>query len=110
MVQKALGDLIVLRLPVPHRMDRPLPQQQDLPLGVSHQNGGVGGNQQLGASTHQPVNFRQQSQLPGGGEGGLRLVQQVDALSPEPVVNLSLIHICSSSPVTVLPPTWADST
>ena len=79
--------MIVLCLPVPHRMDGLLPQQQYLPLGVSHQNGRVGGNQQLGASTHQPVNFRQQSQLPGGGEGRFGFVQQVDALSPEPVVH-----------------------
>ena len=47
----------------------------------------MGGDDQLGAGLHQPVELRQQGQLPGGGEGRLGLVQQVDALAPKPVVH-----------------------
>ena len=86
-VQKAFGDLIVFCLPVLHRPDGPLPQQQYLPLGVGHQQGGVGGDDQLGAGLHQPVNFRQQGQLPGGGEGLPRARPAGRCLAPKPVVH-----------------------
>ena len=46
----------------------------------------MGGHHKLGALPHQQVNLSQQGELAAGGQGGLRLVQQVEALPAEAVL------------------------
>ena len=86
-LQEPAGDLVVLRVPVGYRLHPILAELQDLRPGEGHQNGRVGGDDELAVLPHQLVQQRQQAQLPGGRQGRLRLVQQVQPLPAEPVLH-----------------------
>ena len=51
--------------------------------GQSRQDGGVGGQDELRPCLGQPVQLAQKGQLPLGGQGGLRLVRQVQPAGTE---------------------------
>ena len=65
-------------------MDGAVVEGEDGRAGKSQQNGGVGGDEKLGAPLGGAVNLRQQCQLPLGGEGRLRLVKQKNAGTAQP--------------------------
>jgi hypothetical protein len=46
----------------------------------------MGGQDELAAGLNQPAHFRQHGQLPGRRQGGLRLVEQIQPISAQPVV------------------------
>ena len=86
-IQKPPGHLVVLRLLIVHQADARFIQEIDPRPRVGHQDGRVGGDNELGLHPHQLVHLPQQRQLPGGRQSRLRLVQEVEAVTAEAVLH-----------------------
>lgn len=88
-VRKLTRDLIMVGVFVLDAFKPMLRRLIDPGVGIAEQDGGVGGDDQLRASVHQLVDLGQEGQLPRRRQCSLRFVQDIEAVTSEPVVEQS---------------------
>lgn len=87
MVDEGGHHLVAVRVLVFAGMDGTVIKCQDLRARQAQQNGGMGGYDELGAVSGAAVYFHQERQLALRREGGLRFIEQVEAVRTEAVLH-----------------------